>query len=72
LQKSLAASRLDTLIVLGDDQDEAYLEDCRPTFAIYCGESITNGNTQHPLHHQRYPESGCNARGGQRAIGLND
>ena len=56
LQKSLAAGRLDILIVLGDDQDEAHLEDCRPTFAIYCGETITNGTTQHPLYHQRYPE----------------
>jgi hypothetical protein len=39
LSKTLAAAKLDALIVLGDDQNEAYLEDCRPAFAIYCGDT---------------------------------
>jgi 3-O-methylgallate 3,4-dioxygenase len=56
LTKTLAAARLDALIVLGDDQDEAYLEDCRPTFAIYCGDTILNAATQHEAYYQRYPE----------------
>jgi hypothetical protein len=56
LSKTLAAARLDALIVMGDDQDEAYLEDCRPTFAIYCGETILNSNEQHEQYHRRFPE----------------
>src|SRR5690606_18862098 len=35
------------LIVLGDDQNQSYLEDCRPAFAIYYGETIRNDNKQH-------------------------
>jgi hypothetical protein len=56
LTKMLAAAKLDALIVLGDDQDEAYLEDCRPAFAIYCGDTILNSTTQHEAYYQRYPE----------------
>src|SRR5271167_814688 len=33
VKETLAKAKLDTLIVMGDDQDESYLEDCRPTFA---------------------------------------
>ena len=42
--------------MLGDDQDEAYLEDCRPAFAIYYGDTILNSNTQHEAYCQRFPE----------------
>lgn len=47
LRKVISAANLDALIVLGDDQNESYLEDCRPTFAVYYGETIRNSNTQH-------------------------
>src|SRR5262249_39406622 len=47
LRASLAAAKLDALIVMGDDQNESYLEDCRPAFAIYYGETIRNNATQH-------------------------
>ena len=50
LRQTLAATALDALIVLGDDQNESYLEDCRPTFAIYCGDTIRNGNAQHSTY----------------------
>jgi 3-O-methylgallate 3,4-dioxygenase len=56
LSKTLATAKLDTLIVLSDDQDEAYLEDARPTFAIYYGETILNSNEQHEQYRQRFPE----------------
>ncbi len=56
LNKTLVNAKLDALIVLGDDQDEAYLEDCRPAFAIYYGETILNSNTQHEAYYQRFPE----------------
>jgi 3-O-methylgallate 3,4-dioxygenase len=47
LRDSVGRAALDALIVFGDDQNESYREDCRPTFAIYCGSTIRNGNTQH-------------------------
>jgi len=56
LSKTLANGKLDALIVLSDDQDEAYLEDARPTFAIYYGETILNSNEQHELYRKRFPE----------------
>jgi 3-O-methylgallate 3,4-dioxygenase len=56
LRKTLADARLDALIVLGDDQDESYREDCRPAFAIYYGETIFNSNEQHEQYHRRFPE----------------
>lgn len=56
LSKILNSTRLDTLIVMSDDQDEAYLEDARPTFAIYYGETILNSNEQHEQYHRRFPE----------------
>jgi aromatic ring-opening dioxygenase catalytic subunit (LigB family) len=56
LSKTLANAKLDALIVMSDDQDEAYLEDARPTFAIYYGETILNSNEQHEQYHQRFPE----------------
>src|ERR1700676_1183735 len=56
VSRTLAGARLDALIVMGDDQDESYLEDCRPAFAIYYGDTILNSNEQHELYRQRYPE----------------
>ncbi|MBI3433612.1 MAG: extradiol ring-cleavage dioxygenase [Proteobacteria bacterium] len=50
LRATLAGARLDALVVFGDDQNESYLEDCRPAFAIYCGETIRNGATQHAAY----------------------
>ena len=47
LRSAVSAAALDAVIVFGDDQNESYLEDCRPTFAIYCGDTIRNGNAQH-------------------------
>lgn len=47
LRQAVAAARLDALIVLGDDQNESYLEDCRPAFAVYYGDTIRNDNKQH-------------------------
>ena len=56
LSKTLNGAGLDALIVMSDDQDEAYLEDCRPAFAVYYGESIINSNEQHEQYHRRFPE----------------
>ena len=47
LAQTLANSNLDALIVMGDDQNESYLEDCRPAIAVYFGETIRNDNKQH-------------------------
>jgi len=56
LSKTLSGANLDALIVMSDDQDEAYLEDARPTFAVYYGETILNSNEQHAQYRQRFPE----------------
>jgi len=56
LGKVLNSAKLDALFVMSDDQDEAYLEDNRPTFAIYYGETILNSNEQHEQYHKRFPE----------------
>ncbi len=56
LSKVLNSAGLDTLIVMSDDQDEAYLEDCRPAFAVYYGETILNSNEQHEQYRRRFPE----------------
>src|SRR5207249_10001091 len=56
LRTTLANIRLDALIVMGDDQDESYKDDCRPAFAIYYGETIRNSNEQHENCRARYPE----------------
>jgi Catalytic LigB subunit of aromatic ring-opening dioxygenase len=50
LRDVVRAASLDALIVFGDDQNESYLEDCRPTFAIYYGDTIRNGNAQHATY----------------------
>src|SRR5581483_4448538 len=56
LGSTLNTAGLDALIVMSDDQDEAYLEDARPTFAIYYGDTILNSNEQHEQYHKRFPE----------------
>jgi hypothetical protein len=55
LRQTLGAAGLDALIVLGDDQNESYLEDCRPAFAVYFGDTIRNGHVQHKTY-AHYPE----------------
>jgi len=50
LRLVLDKARLDALIVFGDDQNESYLEDCRPAFAIYFGETIRNDTKQHQTY----------------------
>jgi 3-O-methylgallate 3,4-dioxygenase len=50
LRDAVSAAALDALIVFGDDQNESYREDCRPTFAIYCGDAIRNGTAQHSTY----------------------
>ena len=42
LKSSIAAARLDVLIIVGDDQREQYFEDNMPAFLVYCGETIRN------------------------------
>jgi hypothetical protein len=55
LRRSITAARLDAMIVMGDDQNESYLEDCRPAFAIYYGETIRNNASQHKTY-SHFPE----------------
>lgn len=50
LREILSAAALDALIVFGDDQNESYLEDCRPAFAVYFGETIRNDTKQHQTY----------------------
>src|SRR5258708_10674617 len=50
LRGAVAAAKLDAMIVMGDDQNESYLEDCRPAFAVYFGETIRNSATQHKTY----------------------
>src|SRR5262249_6354127 len=55
LQQRLANSKLDALIVMGDDQNESYKEDCRPAFAIYYGGTNRKSNEQRETYRARYP-----------------
>jgi 3-O-methylgallate 3,4-dioxygenase len=50
LRDVVSAAALDAVIVFGDDQNESYLEDCRPAFAIYYGDTVRNGNAQHSTY----------------------
>jgi 3-O-methylgallate 3,4-dioxygenase len=50
LRQVLSAAALDALIIFGDDQNESYLEDCRPAFAIYFGAAIRNDTKQHKTY----------------------
>jgi len=54
--QALASANVDALIVIGDDQNESYKEDCRPAFAIYYGDTIRNSNEQHEEYRKRFPE----------------
>jgi len=56
LREVLKSAALDALIVMGDDQNESYKEDCRPAFAIYYGDTIRNSNEQHESYRTRFPE----------------
>jgi 3-O-methylgallate 3,4-dioxygenase len=40
LAKQLADAAPDTVIVIGDDQEELFLEDCIPAIAIFTGEEV--------------------------------
>ncbi len=40
LRQTVSNAKLDALIVLGDDQNESYKDDCHPAFAIYFGDTI--------------------------------
>jgi len=46
LARELAAARLDTLIIIGDDQHEQFFDDNMPAILIYWGDKIENN----PLH----------------------
>ena len=46
LARELAAARLDTLIIVGDDQHEQFFDDNMPAMLVYWGETIENN----PLH----------------------
>src|SRR5499433_3681217 len=50
LRRAVVAAKLDAVIVMGDDQNESYLENCRPAFAVYFGETIRNNATQHKTY----------------------
>jgi 3-O-methylgallate 3,4-dioxygenase len=50
LRHTVSNARLDAIIVLGDDQNESYKDDCHPTFAIYYGDTILNDNKQHTTY----------------------
>jgi len=63
LRDAVRTAALDALIVFGDDQNESYREDCRPLFAIYCGETIRNGNAQHSTY-SHLPDWYINNRAG--------
>ena len=50
LRGIVSSAKLDALIVLGDDQNESYKDDCHPALAIYYGETIKNDNKQHTTY----------------------
>jgi len=55
IRETLSGGNLDALIVMGDDQNESYRDDCRPAFAVYFGDTIRNGNAQHETY-SHYPD----------------
>ena len=63
LRDAVRAAALDALVVFGDDQNESYLEDCRPVFAIFYGETIRNGSAQHGTY-SHLPDWYINNRAG--------
>lgn len=54
LAAAVAEQSLDCLIMVGDDQNEAYHDDNQPAFLVYCGETVANGAT--PRSHGNRPE----------------
>ena len=46
--QSIADARLDTLIVIGDDQNEQFFDDNMPSILVYWGETIENRELQMP------------------------
>ncbi len=42
VKQAIAAARLDTLIVVGDDQHEIFHDENMPAFSVYCGKQIRN------------------------------
>jgi 3-O-methylgallate 3,4-dioxygenase len=54
LSDSIQSARLDTLIVVGDDQREQYFEDNMPAFLVYCGASIGNSTLEVPAEAPDY------------------
>jgi len=54
LSDSIQRARLDTLIVVGDDQREQYFEDNMPAFLVYCGASIANSTLALPAEAPDY------------------
>jgi Catalytic LigB subunit of aromatic ring-opening dioxygenase len=42
LERDIAASRIDVLVIIGDDQREIFKDAFRPAIAIYYGETIRN------------------------------
>lgn len=43
LREDIRTSKLDALIIVGDDQDELFNASNMPSFAVYCGDHIGNG-----------------------------
>jgi 3-O-methylgallate 3,4-dioxygenase len=43
LRDDIAKAGLDALIIVGDDQDELFDSSNMPSFAVYCGDTIGNG-----------------------------
>ena len=54
LAQSIAAARLDALVIVGDDQREQYLDDNLPVFLVYCGDTIVNGVLDLPKEAPEY------------------
>lgn len=54
LSDAIQSARLDTLIVVGDDQREQYFEDNMPAFLVYCGASIANSTLELPAEAPDY------------------
>jgi len=54
LASAIAESRLDALIVVGDDQHEQYFEDNMPAFLVYGGRTIANSTLDLPAGAPEY------------------
>ena len=66
LRYSIAAARLDALIVVGDDQEELFDHANMPAIGVYYGETIPNAKARamdHPLDRarMRFQEDGADA-----------